>query len=104
MILDLGVFVDETLDIKMADGMILHIPKASQAMVIEILKAKNVDENTPKADADRVMDNLVFMILNSNLDGVSMDRKSCAALSERMKVAILEAYTAFIRKTQSNPT
>ena len=40
MILDLGVFVDETLDIKMADGMILHIPKASQGMVIEILKAE----------------------------------------------------------------
>ena len=103
MILDLRAFVDETLDITMATGRVLHIPKASQKMVIEIMKLKTIDESTPAEEAERALNKLTGDILNSNIDGVIIASESIAELSEQMKLAIVDAYTRFIKKIQSNP-
>ena len=103
MILDLKPFVDETLDIKMADGMVLRIPKPSQKMVIRILHLHSIDENTPEEKVASAMNGLVSDILNSNIDGIPISTGSIASMGDEPKIAIINAYTAFMKKLQSDP-
>ena len=104
MILDLKAFVDETLDIEMANGNKLRIPKPSQEMVLKILAMQTIDVNAPEEKAMEALNRLVGDILNSNIDGVTIDRASIHALGENPKIAIVNAYTEFMKKLQSNPT
>lgn len=104
MILDLKAFVDETLDISLADGKTLHVPKPSQKMVLKILALHVIDPDTPEAKAMEALNTLVGDILNSNIDGVSISPESVQALSESSKIAIVNAYSEFMKKLQSNPT
>lgn len=104
MILDLKAFVDETLDINLADGKTLHVPKPSQKMVLKILALHTIDVNTPEEKALEALNTLVGDILNSNIDGVSISSESVRALGENSKIAIVNAYSEFMKKLQSNPT
>lgn len=103
MILDLKTFVDETLDIHMADGMVLHIPKPSQKMVIKILHFRNVDDSTPKDQVDAALAQMTLEILNSNIDGVTFEKESIAAMHEKTQVQIVMAYAEFMAKLQADP-
>lgn len=104
MILDLKAFVDETLDISLADGKILHVPKPSQKMVLKILALHTIDADTPEEKAQEALNTLVHDILNSNIDGVSISLESVQALGENSKIAITNAYSEFMKKLQANPT
>lgn len=103
-ILDLSVFTEETLDIKTVDGKLLHIPKPSQRMVIEMMKFREIDENTAPEEIAAALDRMASLILNSNREGVRFDGSSVAALSTDAKTAILTAYSEFATRLQANPT
>lgn len=104
MILDLNAFVDETLDIHMADGAVLRLPKPSQKLVIEIMKLSTIGENTPADQQEAALNKLARDILNSNLQGLQFSEESIAAVSEDAKLKIVDGYTKFIKKIQANPT
>lgn len=103
-VLDLSVFREPTLDILMADGAKLRIPKPTQAMVIEIVKLRDLSEDTPVDAVFDALDALVWRILNSNLDGIRFARADIAALTPDAKTAIVNAYSEFAAELQANPT
>lgn len=104
MILDLKAFVDETLDISMADGQTLRIPKPSQRMLIKIMGFREIGESTPPEKVTEALNDMTREVLNSNIDEIEFDASSIAAMSENVKLKILTAYTEFMREVQANPT
>lgn len=104
MILDLKAFIDETLDIHMADGATLRVPKPNQGMLIQIMGFRDIGEDTPREKVEEALNDMVCEVLNSNIDGIEIDRASIAAMQENTKLAILSAYTEFMRSLQANPT
>ena len=104
MILDLSVFREETLDITMMDGQVIHVRKPGQGMVIELIKLRDINEHTEAEKALAALDGLTAMILNDNTDGVHFEPESVRKLSLKVKQAILNAYTAFMLELQGNPT
>ena len=103
-ILDLSVYRQETLDITMPDGALLHIHKPTQAMLIKMLNMRGVDENAPSERIAGVIDDFVLGVLNSNTDGRTFAQKDMGSLTLEMKTAIIDAYSAFAYELQSNPT
>ena len=104
MILDLTVFKRETLDITMLDGQKVHVKKPSQNMVIEIIKFRDINKSTPPEKIVAAVDDFVTMILNDNTDGLKFERDNIAAIDMDLKLKIIEAYSAFMVKVQSDPT
>nr|DAU96699.1 MAG TPA: hypothetical protein [Caudoviricetes sp.] len=104
MILDLSVFQPETLDITMLNGEVIHIKKPEQGMVIELFKFRKLSEDANAKKAIRALNDMTALILNNNEDDVHFDRKSIEALSIDVKLAIVNAFTKFVLKVQSNPT
>lgn len=104
MILDLSVFKEETLDITMMDGQVIHVRKPGQGMVIELIKLRDIDEHTEAEKALAALDRLTAMILNDNTDGARFAPKEVQKLSLKVKQAILNAYTKFMLELQGNPT
>lgn len=103
MVLDLSVFVEETLDVKMTDGSMLHLKKPDQGLVIAMIALKNLNDNTPPEAALAVLNNIVLRILNHNSDGIEFTKESIGALTLDMKSAILSAYSDWTVKLQQNP-
>lgn len=103
-VLDLSVYRQETLDITMPDGAIVHIRKPTQAMLIKMLNMRGVDENAPSERIAGVIDDFVLGVLNSNTDGRTFAQKDMGSLTLEMKTAIIDAYSAFAYELQSNPT
>lgn len=104
MILDLTVFKRETLDITMMDGQKVHVKKPSQNMVIEIIKFRDINKSTPPEKLVAAVDDFVTMLLNDNTDGITFERDNIATIDMDIKLKIIEAYTAFMVKVQSDPT
>lgn len=104
MILDLKPFLEETLDINMADGQKLRIPKPSQRMLIKIMGFREIGEDTPPDKVREALNDMTTEILNGNIDGYTIDAASIAGMSDKMKLQILSAYTEFMRKVQDDPT
>ena len=104
MILDLKAFIDETLDINMADGLVLRLPKPSQMMLIKIMAFQDIDADTPEDKAEEALNRMTADILNSNINKIEFNEESIAKMSSKTKIAILVAYTEFMRKAQANPT
>ena len=102
--LDLSVYRQETLDITMPDGALLHIRKPMQAMLIKMLNMRDVDENAPSERIAGVIDDFELGVLNSNTDGRTFAQKDMGSLTLEMKTAIIDAYSAFAYELQSNPT
>ena len=102
-VLDLSVYRQETLDITMPDGAIVHIRKPTQAMLIKMLNMRGVDENAPSERIAGVIDDFVLGVLNSNTDGRTFAQKDMGSLTLEMKTAIIDAYSAFAYELQSNP-
>ena len=68
-VLDLSVYRQETLDITMPDGALLHVRKPTQAMLIKMLNMRDVDENAPSERIAGAIDGFVLAVLGSNIDG-----------------------------------
>lgn len=102
-ILDLTVFVEETLDIKMPDGATLHIPKPSQAMVIKTLRLNKILAGKEPEEQLEALNGMVMDVLNSNNGGKRYELAYVADMSLGMKSAIINAYSAFIGELQSDP-
>ncbi len=103
MVLDLSVFQEETLDVKLADGRMLHLKKPDQGMVIAMLRLSRLDESTPPEEVLAVLNHIVLRILNHNADGIEFTKESVSALTLDMKIAILNAYSDWTVKLQENP-
>ena len=104
MILDLSVFKEETLDITMMNGQVIHVRKPGQGMVIAMIKLRDIDEHTEAEKALAALDGLTAMILNDNTDGARFAPEEVQKLSLKVKQAIVNAYTAFMLELQGNPT
>lgn len=102
-IIDLSVFQEETLDIKLLDGSMVRITKPSQRMVIEMLKFKELGEDTPAEVLIQSVNKIVANILNSNDAKKFFDIKFVEDMNLKMKLAIIKAYGEFITGVQSNP-
>lgn len=103
-LLDLSVYKEETADIRMTDGRLLHLRKPSQRLVIEMLQlGRLTEEMQPEAIAD-ALDRVTAEILNNNADGIPIRRESVEALTLDMKLAIVNAYSEFATRLQGNPT
>lgn len=103
-IIDLSVFEDETLDIKLPDGRMVRIVKPVQRMVIEILKFKNLSEQSEPEKVIGALDKIVWNILYSNDAGIHYPFEFVQKeLNTRMKLAIVQAYSNFIAGVQSDP-
>ena len=103
-ILDLNVFVQETLDIKLLDGSVIHIIKPNREQVIKIADLQHLKKTAkPEVALDR-MDGLVLDILNSNDAGTVFDRDYVEQqLNVRMRIAIISAYSAWIGEIEADP-
>ncbi len=102
-ILDLTVYKDQTLDIKMVDGQVLHIRKPSQAMAVEVIKFRETDMKDPLA-VIKATNLLVWLILNTNDDLQKITKESVSNLSIEVQTQIIKAYVDFMANIQSNPT
>lgn len=102
-ILDLSVFQQETLDIRTAEGQLLHIEKPTQAAVIELMKFQSIDNDTPAEEIVAALNRMTELILNNNREGVRFDAASISALSTDAKTAILTEFSKFATRLQSDP-
>lgn len=103
-ILDLNVFVQETLDIKLLDGSVIHILKPTREQVVKIADLQHL-RKTAKGDVvfDR-LDGLVLDILNSNDAGTVFERDYVEnQLNVRMRIAIITAFSAWIGEIEADP-
>lgn len=102
-ILDLSVYKEDTLDITMPDGKVIHITKPTQAMVIKVLQMRNLNENSEPEKIVNAFNALVLAILNSNDAGICYERQMVEQMPLKMKTAIINAYSDFITDLQSDP-
>lgn len=96
MYLNLETFVDETLDIETANGIVIHVPRPGVDLLKKIMSTKVPTEDSTEDEAKAVLDTLAADVLNSNIDGVTFAAADIAALSYRAKLAIVNAYTMFM--------
>lgn len=102
--LDLSVFQEQTLDIKMLDGEVVQIKKPTQALVIEVMKLRSVNEQDDGMEIISTLSGLVYKILNSNKAGKTFTREFIdKTLDFNMCMAIVQAYGEFIAEIQNNP-
>lgn len=103
-ILDLNVFVQETLDIKLLDGSVIHILKPTREQVIKIANLQHLKQTAKAEVAFDRMDSLVLDILNSNDAETIFDRDYVEQqLNIRMRIAIITAYSAWIGEIEADP-
>lgn len=103
-ILDLSLFTQETLDIKLPDGKMIHIAKPSREQVIKIAELKQLKESSKPAVVQDRLDSLVLDILNGNDAGEVYTRDYIDnTLNVRMRVAVITAYAAWIGDIESDP-
>lgn len=103
-ILDLSVYREQTLDIRTEDGKLLHITKPSEAMIIELMQFREINDDTPPAEIIAALDRITTLILNHNKEKITFNESDISALSMEAKTAILSAYSKFATELQSNPT
>jgi len=98
--LDLSLFVNQTLDITMPDGDIIHVKKPTQNMIIKLMAFQNVEESK----AFEALDELCLLILNANKEGKVFTKDWIDDNFDwTMKSAVVQAYSEFINELQANP-
>lgn len=102
--LDLSVFEEMTLDIKLPAGKTVRLQKPTQEMVIELMKFRSINEETEAEDIMRAVDNLCLLIMNTNdlLEKYTVDQMN-ELFNTQMKLRLIEAYSEFIMGVQSDP-
>lgn len=108
-ILDLNLFAEETLDIKLpaigpTSGEVLHLKKPTREMTIKMMDFKNLRQNTKSEVIVERLDSMVHLILNSNTAGTEISAEYVAnSLNTPMKQAIITAYAAWIMGIEQSP-
>ena len=103
-ILDLAAFSEETLDIRMDDGRVIHLRKPTQALAIAMLQLRHLNDDTPPEAALAMQNNVVQKIMNHNADGIVFSMESIATLTLPVKNAIVSGYAGFAQELVENPT
>lgn len=104
MILDLSIFDEETLDVKMLDGTIVHLKKPTQSLVIAMIRLRELSESTPPEEALAALNGITLKIMNNNADGIVFTAEDVAELKLGVKNAIISEYSEFTLDFQKNPT
>ena len=103
--IDLKQFAEETLDLKMPDGKIVHVNKPTEKMYIDFVKFQNLG-TAGKSDEEvmQIFNKMILSILNHNSDGTRFRIETVEKLLFPARMAIMKAYTEFILKltTQKN--
>ena len=103
-ILDLSQFEEQTMEVRVNENLSLNLQKPTQAIVIEMLKFKNIDENTDAETIMKALDSLCLLILNTNDSLVKYTKqKMNQILNTQQKVMIVTAYSEFIAEVQNHP-
>lgn len=103
-VVDLSVFDRQTLAMKMPTGEVLQIRKPTQQMVIEMMKFREINENSDVATIVMAMDAMVLAILNSNEKMIVFTQEELDdMLNLDMKTVIIQEYGNFLRGIQQNP-
>jgi len=102
-LLDLSAYVPETIDFKMPDGKLLCIPKVSERMYLYLQVLGEKTKDGDKMDVIEQINRFCFEVLNSNTQGIMVDRKYVDELALPIKNAIIEAYNEFAYNLKSNP-
>ena len=104
MVLDLSVFEEETMDVKLAGGVVVHIKKPTQRLVIDMMGLRHINENLPEAQILAKVNEMAGKILSNNADGLTFDAAGVAGMPLRAKTELITAYSDFAVGLQSNPT
>lgn len=97
--LDLNTLKQETFDVKMLDGKIVHCKKPTQKMFLFFLDATNKIPEAKEAEIFKLIDDVIFMILNWNTDGREI--KEIDSIDIDMKMAIVNNYAKFLNEILS---
>ncbi len=100
--IDLSVFQEETLDMKMMDGREINIVKPTQKMVLELMNFQNLREEEPEVQI-AALSTIVCKVLNSNKNGIAFTVEEVGEFSFQILSAIITAYGEFVNGIASNP-
>lgn len=104
IVLDLSAYVEETADVRLADGNVLHLKKPTELMVIHMMQMKDIDENANPVEILTALNRITMEILNCNTDGVTFDYRTVSQMETGSKTAVVQAYSSWATQLQSNPT
>ena len=103
-ILDLSVFKEQTLDIKLLDGTQINIKKPNQEFMIKLLGFKEeASKRSNSVDSLELMKELVLDVLNFNKNGRKFTAEDIADYDLVIQQAIIKAYTNFINEVMGKP-
>lgn len=103
-ILDLSVFKEQTLDIKLLDGTQINIKKPNQEFMIKLLGFKEESsKRSNSVDSLELIKDLVLDVLNFNKNGRRFTAEDIADYDLVIQQAIIKAYTNFINEVMGNP-
>lgn len=102
-IVDLSVFENQTLDIKLPDGELIKISKPTQRMAVKLMSFQRLNDATLPEDLVAAVDNMALSILGSNENMRVFTSKDIEALNFPMKMALIDAYSKFLMGLQNNP-
>lgn len=89
---------------KLPNGETVQIRKPTQEMVIELMRFKQINENSQPELIIKAMDDMVLQILNSNEKMTKYTQEQLDdILNLPMKMVIIQSYGEFIQGIQQNP-
>lgn len=103
-VLDLSQFTQEVMEVKVSEELSLNLQKPTQAIVIEMLKFRHVNEKSEPTEIMAALDAITLLIVNNNDKFVKYTQEQVdKILTTQQKILILEAYSEFALEIQSNP-
>ena len=103
-ILDLTVFKEQTLNIKLLDGTQINIKKPNQEFMIKLLGFKEeASKRSNSVDSLELIKDLVLDVLNFNKNGRKFTAEDIDDYDLVIQQAIIKAYTNFINEVMGNP-
>ena len=103
ILLDFSAYTDETADIRLEGGQVLHLRKPTEAMVLRMARLRDMDPNADPMLVLATMNAVALEILSNNADHVTFDIDTVAALDTDKKLSLLQAYTDWAVRLQTNP-
>lgn len=104
-ILDLNVFVQETLDLRLpGEDDLLNLAKPTQEIVIAMSHLKSVNKKVYDEKSAKTVETLLLLILNSNVNKrvFAVDYVE-EVLNMPMRLAIIETYAAWVAGIETDP-
>jgi len=103
-VLDIGVFQDKTIKVKLPEGKILRLRKPTERMAIAAIALRQIDEGTEQEEVIRALNAIAIEILNNNDEGLKFTQEDMEyQLSVDDRLNLISVYEAFIEELQSNP-